>query len=412
MNPLRLLLACSLFSLLPSLLPAQILLVGVSHNAQSGNFDAVRWNAHTGAVLNTVPTAENGVVMGASAFDAAQGKYYFRGIWGLNEVAFNPAQAHGTNLLFDLANAEVDMRLGKLYGLTYQPVFDTLGQMVGGTLDFMEYRIADSTETVLLTVPNVLGYLSDASAFDSNHGTYYFMAVDSTVGLSLYRIQTTGVVPTLSTVSIASSGYVHHTLEYDNDSNTLLGFGGTPDSSGFIDHLQVLRMDTLTGVTTLVEDLYNLRGYQVASTSYDQATHTMVLMGVDSNFQGGMMGYDVDADSLILLGPTPNQAMEIETDNTLYALAKYQGATAVDAALPSDALQLWPQPATDWLNVTLPQRASTLHVCDMQGREWLAAGAGTVRLPLTGLARGMYCLQVRDADGMLLASGRFLKMHD
>ncbi|MFN8394792.1 MAG: hypothetical protein U0176_08995 [Bacteroidia bacterium] len=409
MKSLRLFLACSLFALIPSLLSAQILLVGTSHNTQTGHYDVVRWNAHTGAVLGTVPTTENGVVMGASAFDAAHGRYYFRGITGLQEVSFNPSQVNSTTLQFDLANAEVDMRLGKLYGLTYDVILDTTGHVVGGHLDFMQYRIADSTETTLLSIPNVAGYLSDASAFDSNHGTYYFMAVDSTVGLSLYRIQTTGSVPTLSTMPL-SSAYTHYTLEYDNDSNTLLGFGGTPDSSGYTDHLQVLRMDTLTGATTLVEDLFNLVGYQVASTSYDQATHTMVLIGVDSSFNAGMMGYDVDADSLMALGPIPNQAMEIETDNTLYALAKYQ-ATAIDPALPNIAITLWPQPATDWLEMELPPHTSTVHVCDLQGRELLRSNV-LDRLSLQGLSPGMYVLQARSESGALLSSGRFLKMQN
>lgn len=410
MKKLHLFLACSLFAFISSTLPAQILLVGTSQNTQTGNLDVVRWNAQSGAVLGTVATIENGLIMGASAFDAAHGRYYFRGIAGLQEVSFNPAQASSTTLQFDLANAEVDMRLGKLYGLTYLPIFDNLGQMIGGRLEFMEYRIADSSETTLLTIPNVSGYLSDASAFDSNHGSYYFMAVDSTVGLSLYRIQTTGSTPTLSSVSLANSSFVHYTLEYDNDSNTLLGLGGTPDSSGFTNHLQVLRMDTLTGAVTLVEDLNSLIGYQVASTSYDQATHTMVMMGVYSNFTAGMVGYDVDADSLMTFGVVPNQAMEIETDNTLYALAKYQGTTAVDPSASDKTLHLWPQPATDWLRMDLPAHASSLHVCDMQGRELLSKPADQAILSLEGLIPGMYCLQIRSESGALLSSGRFLKM--
>lgn len=402
--------ACSFLALITGLLPAQIVLVGASQNTQTGNLDVVRWNAHTGTVLQTVPTNEAGLMMGASAFDAANGRYYFRGISGLQEVSFNPAQTRGTTLQFDLANAEVDMRLGKLYGLTYEVVLDTSGHFMGGQLDFMEYRIADSTETPLLRIPNVMGYLSDASAFDSNHGTYYFMAVDSTVGLSLYRIQTTGSAPTYTSVSLANSSFVHYSLEYDNDNNTLLGLGGTPDSSGFTDHLQVLRMDTLTGAVTLVEDLYSLVGYQVASTSYDQTTHTMVLMGVDSNFSAAMMGYDVDADSLMTFGAVPNQVMEIETDNTLYALAKYQGVTAVNPAKSEETLRIWPQPATDLLRMDLPKHASSLHVCDLQGRELLSKPANHGNLSLEGLSPGMYCLQVRNEKGALLSCGRFLKM--
>jgi hypothetical protein len=80
------------------LLPAQIELIGLWLDGSQPQVTALRWNAQSGTVLDSVQTQENGIYMGSSTFNPTTGSYYFRSTTGLQQIDFNPdtaANRHG-----------------------------------------------------------------------------------------------------------------------------------------------------------------------------------------------------------------------------------------------------------------------------------------------------------------------------
>lgn len=407
MNPTRLFLAACLHLLSLGFLSAQITMVGVSQNSATGNLDVIRWDAVTGVVFQTVPTTENSLYMASSALDVSTGKYYFRGLNGLQEIGFFPPQVRANSLQFDLGNTEVDMRTGKLYGLNYTPVTNPNGQIISGQLSVTEYVIADSTETLVYNLPQVLGYYADVSAFDSNHGTYYFLGIDSLLGSCLYKVNLSGTTIFHTVIPVANNSRMFFTLEYDNDTNTLLGLGVTPDSNGIASNLQVLEMDTLTAQVTLVRELLKIYSFQSASTTYDQANHTMAFIAFDSVMT--FLAYDRVNDSLYSLILPGLNTQEIEADNTQYALARYRSTTRNDKLTSMSPLTVWPQPATDWIWVEGSADIRTLELYDIQGRRVYQGNTSNQQVSLAGIPDGMYMVRALDRNGMLVGNARIMK---
>lgn len=409
MKTLRLTLIGLFFFSFIHTLTAQLNVVGIEQVASTGALQVIRWDAISGTVLQTVPTNETGILMSSSALDVSTGKYYFRGLGDLLEIGFFPPQSKATSLQFDLGNTEVDMRTGKLYGLSFLPFTGPTGQITGGQLHVTEFSIADSTETLVHVIPRVTGYYADASAFDSNHGTYYFLGIDSLLGECLYKINLSGNPISHTAIPMGVIPNQFYTLEYDNDSNTLLGLGTSFTSTGPIGYFQVLQMDTLTATVTVVEDLVNVQGYQMGSTSYDQANHAMVFIGFNSSFVTSFQAYDVVNDSLYTLILPGTNIQELEADNTQYALARFQNPTRLDELPEVAQLAVWPQPAADWIQFNLPEGASLLELYDVQGRLKYAGSASGDQVSLAGLADGLYLIRVLDRKGSLLAQSRIVK---
>ena len=393
----------------PWLLSAQLAIVGVTQDSVTGNLSVVRWDAFTGVVLNSVPTSENSLVMSSSALDVSTGRYYFRGLGGLQEIGFLPPQVSSTGLQFDLGNAESDMLNGKLYGLSYVAITGSNGQITGGELKVVEYRLADSTEVAVYTVPQVTGYFADASAFDSNHGNYYFLGIDSTLGSCLYKVNLSGTSITHTATPMSGNPSSFYTLEFDNDYNTLYGLGVKEGPDGQITHFQVLQMDTLTAAVTVVEDLLNVKGYQAGTTTYDQANHALVFIGADSNFVFGLQAFDVANDTLYSLMMPGGMVQELEADNTQYAVARFQGTTSIGRELGGAVLSVWPQPASGWVTVAAPATAVRVELLDLNGRLVHGGELSSGGFSVADLPRGVYVLLARDRAGQLLATTRLLK---
>lgn len=380
------------------LLTAQIKLVGT--HAGSGGVHVLRWNANTGALLNDVPTTAQGYVMGASVFDAYAGQYYFRDPVGLQRLSFSPDAADLIPVQYDLSNAEIDMQDGKIYALHYEPIFDTSGTLIGSSLDFMQYHLSDSTETLLLAIGDCSGYVSDASAYDSNHGIFYFLGVDSTQQTCLYSVTTSNGNYAYTKTPLSSPGFFLATLDYDNDHDILYGLGHLASPAN---NLQIHMIDVGTAALTLEADLPQFIGLQIGSNTYDQSSHTMVFRALDSILS--TWGYDTQAHLLTSLQEPMANISEYEADNSDYASVKYGAVGSLDAQPTAASLTAFPNPAQDRLTLRLPQARTdaTLTVYDVRGmqvaRLQVPAGEAIV-LDVQAFRPGAYFVQAL-VDGQL-----------
>lgn len=76
---------------------AQINLVGVANNLQTGEIDIVKWQALDAESLTVYPSILDGYVFATAAFDAYNSNYYLTGIsddsWGLYALNLIKIQA-------------------------------------------------------------------------------------------------------------------------------------------------------------------------------------------------------------------------------------------------------------------------------------------------------------------------------
>jgi Secretion system C-terminal sorting domain len=373
-------------------LPAQIDLCGVRN--PSGFAEVLRWDALTGTISSTVPTTETMVYAGASVFDASRGYYYFAGVNSLQQVSFSPDTINALPSTVLITSGEVSMSSGKIYGLHSINTYSTTGVFTGSTLTFQEYNPMTMVGNQLLTIPNVQGVLGDGSAYNSNAGIYHFLGIDSTIGLCLYSIATEAFPLGYVRKPITNPMVLMQSLEYDNDNDALYAIGNTYNSNWNLTNLQIHRIDTATGGVTTEADLTAYNGYVFTSNSYDQSTHTMVVMAVTPNGAFQFLGWDTQADSLRLLQHPLGNVIEIEADNTVYAQLKYQGATSTAAATLDQSIVAFPNPAQDRLTLRLPKTdaPTQLAVFNAIGTQvmLLTTDQGEVQLDVSRLPAGHY----------------------
>jgi hypothetical protein len=69
-------------------------------------------------------------------------------------------------------------------------------------------------------------------------------------------------------------------------------------------------------------------------------------------------------------------------------------------------LKFYPNPASDNLHIESPLQNAIFRITDMVGKTWVVYPSGK-EIDISGLAPGMYCLQIQTSDGTSI--GRFLK---
>ncbi|TAE50871.1 MAG: T9SS C-terminal target domain-containing protein [Bacteroidetes bacterium] len=384
---------------------AQTILIGLNNNQSTGLASVIRWDAATGTMLDSVVTTQPGSLMGSSIYDPVNGQYYFDGSLKICRVGFNPTSFEELSNSDSgyTSNTEIDMSNGNIFSLRSAAITDSLGSIIGFQIEFVRYTTSDSTETVLGILP-IGGVYMDLNCFNSNSGTYYFLGLDSLGGTLLGAIptRTSAFTPTL--IPVSSLGINLFTLEYDNDYNILYGLSdGGPSSL----NLQVQQIDTLTGALTLEADLPQLNSYLMTTTTYDQASHSMIMVASGANQQMLLYTYNTTSNVLsTLLYPYPGEFGELESDNTVYAVAKYNSSTAIGDEQKPGALALYPNPAQDQLHIAADMPAG-MELVDMMGRVIPVTATGST-LDLSNFAPGCYLLRARLADGRVMQS-RFLK---
>ncbi len=386
-------------------LRAQMVVIGINNNQSLGLASVVRWDANTGIMLDSVITTQPGSVMGSSVYDAVNESYYFDGSIKACRVGFNPdsfSELYNSGMN---SNAEVDMANGKIFSVQGTAVYDSTGAYIGSQTEFVRYNIVDSTTTVLGVLPSILGFLLDANCYNSNSGTYYFLGVDTLGTTTLVAIPTrgTGFSPRLMPLTLPNPNLF--TLEYDNDHDILYALS---DDGTLSWHLQLQQIDTLTGAITLEADFPQLLGYLMTTTSYDQATNSMIMVAIDTLGNTTFYNYSTTANVLsTLLQPYVGEFAELECDNSIYASVKYGSVTAAADVAPTVKLSAYPNPAHDVLRIAGNEIPAAMQITDALGRSTQVSTDGSA-IDLSGLAPGCYFLSGRLADGQVVQT-RFMK---
>ncbi|MEY3444807.1 MAG: hypothetical protein RLZZ519_3088 [Bacteroidota bacterium] len=375
---------------------AQIKLMGLRYDTGSGTIDVARWDAVSGNVLNAVPTTANGAVSGSSVHDAYAGRYYFKSTSNLVSVGFSPDTVQALSPVELSTSAEIDMANGKIFGVLPNAVFDTNGTYIGTQLDFLEYNILNGTESTIGTIPNNEGVLLDASAYDSNTGIYYFLGIDSALGLCLYSVPTRAPQFSSSKVVFNAGLRVVLDLEFDNQNDILYALAfddfNFPQRNAEIDVV-----DRLTGNLSLEMSFPGLETYVSGTSCFDNATGSFLFLAGDSTNIFYTRIYNTVTNTLVNGNLPFGSYSEFQCDNTAFALAKY-GAVAADESLAA-AFTVYPNPAQDRLLVSLPNALTNptqMEVLNAFGQRISTemATSTNTELDLRGYAKGLYFLRV------------------
>jgi hypothetical protein len=387
-------------------LPAQIMVSSVYLAPGASSLAVLRWNANTGTVMNNVTTTAQGAMSGSSVFDAVNGQYYFRAPSGLQRISFSPDVADVLNVQFDLNIAEIDMQDGKIYGINFAPVLDSSGTNIISWMEFVEYNLSDSTEAGLLLLPDVAGLLADGSAYDSNHGIYYFVGVDTLQQYCLYSVTTASSSYSWSKAVLGNMAFQTASLEYDNDNDVLYALGRGVDTTTNTSSSQIQVINSTTGLMTLEADFPQFTGLLLGGKSYDQASNAMVFAAMDSSL--GLWAYNTQLNSLTQLVLPASNIGEIEVDNSEYAAVKYGAVSSLDALASKTELLAFPNPASDRVSLRLPQAhtGAALTVYDVRGKQVahvkVPAGEASV-LDVQAFPAGAYFVQAL-VDGRMLCA--------
>jgi Secretion system C-terminal sorting domain len=386
---------------------SQTILIGLNNNQTTGLASVIRWDADTGTMLDSIVTTQPGYVMGSSVYDAVNSNYYFDGSFQICRVGFTPSSFSELNNSGLTFNTEVDMANGKIFSVRGTSLYDSLGTYIGYQTEFVRYNIVDSTEVILGLLPSVAGFYLDANCYNSNSGTYYSLGID-TLGMTvLVSIPTRGTSFSPSYIPISSSANLF-TLEYDNEYDILYSLGSDTALSW---HLQIQKIDTLTGALTLEADFPQLIGYVMTTTTYDQTNSSMIMMAIDNNqTYYSLYKYATVPNTLdTLIQPNIGEIAELECDNSQYASVKYGSVTAVaaDPALPG--ITLYPNPAHDVLRIATTEPMSELRIIDALGRTTsLPPVSNGAAIDVSTLASGCYYVRAK-LDNGLWSQSKFVK---
>ncbi len=376
--------------------PAQIKLMGLSYDPGFGTIEVARWDAVTGNVLNSVPTTAAGAVSGSAVHDAFAGKYYFRSPSNLVSVGFAPDTFLNLAAVELATSEEIDMANGKIFAVQPVALFDTNGSLIGSQLHFLEYNILNGTESTIGMIPNNEGVLNDASAYDSNTGTYYFLGIDSAHGMCLYSVPTRSPQFSSSKVVFNAGVRVVLDLEYDNQNDILYALAfddfNFPQRNAEIDVV-----DRLTGNLSLEMSFPGLETYVSGTSCFDNATGSYIFLAGDSTNNFETRIYNTVSNTLIN-GTLPiGSFSEFQCDNTAFAFAKC-GTVAANESLAA-AFTVYPNPAQDRLIVTFPNSLTQpveLEILNAIGQriDVRQATSTQTELDLSSLADGVYMLRV------------------
>lgn len=99
----------------------------------------------------------------------------------------------------------------------------------------------------------------------------------------------------------------------------------------------------------------------------------------------------------------PGQHVDLNSNRTYYAL--WLNGVGIDNAEQERLINLWPNPTSDLLNITLPPHTTALVIYDVLGRSMLqndysSHTSETVEIDLQNLPAGTYTVQIRTLEGI------------
>ncbi len=379
---------------------SQINLIGTAVNTNTSDIEVLEWQALDPNSVVVHGTELDAYLMASSVFDAYNGNYYLGGISNDNGVLlqFNSMQDSQSLIDFDLLSnvAEIDMSTGLLYSLAIQ----TEGEIRVLESDF---NTNQEVEMGVILEPGVQGIVVDALGFDSNSGIIYYVGYDNTPSTCLYAIpvrddEFSFVKTTLT--GLEGTGSVT-SVHYDNVNNRLFALYMMINDEGFSAGNKVIEIDLLTGEVTDVVELTGFNAFLGGSSSYDQNSGNMLLVGFGSGFNAEMIVVNTITNTFET-GFVPDNVSEIVCDNRVFAASAYNinSVSEVDAS----NLSVFPNPISSgelWIAPSTSEDA-VLSIKDLSGKLCYTQNGikGSSSLNVEFLNPGCYMVSLTGAKGV------------
>jgi len=388
--------------LISSGIRAQINLIGASASQNPSVISILKWQALDSASLNSYPTALEAYLFGSSVFDSWNSNYYLTGISADTSglLAFNSETNTQTISGYTTFSniTEIDMSTGKIYNLTSDSI---------GYFSVNEYDIKTGEDSLLGVIyePGILGIIADATGFDSNNGILYYAGYDNSPYHCLYAIpvRNNDFSYTKTILSAEGPGNNFTGLNYDNINNTLYALNARFDSTWNYNGSYVVEIDKLTGNVITRGSLAEFPYFVGGSSSFDQNSGSMLLLGIDTSNVLKMIVFDTYSNTY-LSGFVPGNVSEIVCDNSAFARSAYTTTSIKDTE--TSGIMLYPNPAGRM--VTLQGLNSSgsetqVNIFSLSGQlvfQQNSLSGPTMVLDISHLKTGTYLLRVVSQEGV------------
>jgi hypothetical protein len=157
-------------------------------------------------------------------------------------------------------------------------------------------------------------------------------------------------------------------VNYDNVNNILYALNAEYDSANNYTGNWVVEIDHITGEVISRGLLAGFPWFLMGSSSFDQNSGSLLLVGIDTNNVQSMIVFDT-YNNTYQTGFVPGSVSEIVCDNYAFAQNAY-GTTSIDEKDKAD-VTLFPNPATSkfTLKVNSSPDKFTLKIYNLNGRE-------------------------------------------
>lgn len=381
---------------------AQISLIGASASQNPDVISIVKWQALDTASITNYPTPLEAYVFGSSVFDSWNSNYYITGISADTSglLTFNTETNTNTIGAYRTFSSitEIDMSTGKIYNLTADSI---------GYFSVNEYDIKTGEDSLLGVIyePGIIGIIADATGFDSNNGILYYAGYDNSPNHCLYAIPVRNSDFSYTKTSLLAEGPGNNFtgLNYDNINNTLYALNARFDSTWNYTGSFVVEIDKISGAVITRGSLSEFPYFVAGSSSFDQNSGSMLLVGIDTSNVLKMIVFDTYSNTY-LSGFVPGNVSEIVCDNSAFARSAYTTTSIKDTE--TSRMMLYPNPAGG--TVTLQGLYSSgsetqVKIFSLSGQLVLqqnSLAGPTMVLDISHLKTGTYLLRVVSDEGV------------
>lgn len=378
---------------------AQISLIGASASQNPDVISIVEWQAFDSASVTVNPTVLQAYLFGSSVFDAWNSNYYLTGISADTNglLLFNSkTKAQTFSGYTSFSNiTEIDMSTGKIYNLTSDSV---------GYINVNEYDIKTGSDSLLGVIyePGILGIIADATGFDSNNGILYYVGYDNSPNYCLYAIsvRSSDFLFTKTTITAVAPGNNFSGLNYDNINNTLFALNAQFDSTWNYTGSYVVEINKTTGDVITRGSLAEFPYFVAGSSSFDQNSGSMLLLGINTNNELKMIVFDTYSDTY-QTGYVP-VVSEIVCDNSAFARNAYTTTSIHD--METTSMKLFPNPAQKTITLSGMNTSNgemLVRIYSLNGQLVFQENpifSSTITLDVSPMKSGTYLLKLIDKE--------------
>jgi hypothetical protein len=262
-----------------------------------------------------------------------------------------------------------------------------------------QYDITSGADSILGAIyePGIMGIIADATGFNSNQGILYYVGIDGSNALNLFSIDVRSTVFSYTKTLVITPNFGNNiqSVNYDNVHDKLFAMNSVYDSSFTFQGSYVVEIDLLTGIIQNRGLLEGFVGFVVGSSSFDQNSSSLLLIGLTANNNLQMIVFNTLTNTYIT-GFVPSGVSEVVCDNTNFASNAY--VTKITALDKPASLQLYPNPAVHQLVIQLPGDVplnQSARIFDLNGRAIfeIQLVERTTKVDISNLKPGNYLLK-------------------